>query len=115
MDPTTTATPGRSAAGVDGSAIPDPARPRLARHVRLTFCRTRQKHVLLLPETVVVLNGSGAHVLELCDGRHTVAEIVAELGARYRTVPDDEVRRFLARLVARRCVELASGWELGRG
>lgn len=84
-------------------------RPRLARHVRLTVDRTRQRHVLQLPETVVVLNGSGGDILELCDGQHTVAEIVAELGARYQTVPDDEVRQFLTRLIARRCVELADG------
>jgi pyrroloquinoline quinone biosynthesis protein D len=84
-------------------------RPRLARHVRLSFCRTRQRHILQLPETVVVLHGSGADVLELCDGRRTVAEIVAELGRRYQRVPDDEVQRFLARLVARRCVELDRG------
>jgi pyrroloquinoline quinone biosynthesis protein D len=84
-------------------------RPRLARHVRLTFCPTRQRPILLLPETVVVLNGSGAEIIKLCDGRRTVAEIVTELGARYRTVPDDEVRRFLTRLVARRCVELHNG------
>lgn len=84
-------------------------RPRLARHVRLTFCRTRQRPILLHPETVVVLNDSGAAIVELCDGQRTVAEIVAELGARYRTVPGDEVRRFLARLVARRCVVLADG------
>ena len=90
------------------TAVMDPStRPRLARHVRLSFCRIRQRHILQLPETVVVLNGSGADILERCDGRHTVAEIVAELGARYRTVPDDEVRRFLSRLVARRCVEVA--------
>jgi pyrroloquinoline quinone biosynthesis protein D len=89
-----------------GAVMSGSDRPRLARHVRLTFCRTRQRHILLLPETVVVLNGSGADIIELCDGRRTVAEIVAELGARYQTVPDDEVRRFLSRLVARRCVEL---------
>ena len=82
-------------------------RPRLARHVRLSFCRTRQRHILQLPETVVVLHGSGADILALCDGRRSVTEIVAELGTRYRTVPDDEVRRFLSRLVARRCVEIA--------
>ncbi|MFJ4033807.1 pyrroloquinoline quinone biosynthesis peptide chaperone PqqD [Streptomyces griseoluteus] len=81
----------------------------MAAHVRLTFSRTRQRKVLLHPETVVVLNGSGAAILELCDGRHTVTEIVAELGARYETVPDDEVRQFLARLVARRWVELTDG------
>jgi pyrroloquinoline quinone biosynthesis protein D len=83
--------------------------PRLARHVRLTFDRTRQRHVLLHPETVVVLNDTGADIVELCDGRHTVAEIVASLGARYQSVPDEEVRRFLTRLVVRRCVELGDG------
>ena len=106
----TAATPGRPA-GADGPAVPDLARPRLARHVRLTFCPTRQRHVLLLPETVVVLNGTGADVLQRCDGRRTVAGIVAELGARYGDVPADEVRRFLARLAARRCVELLPGCE----
>ena len=100
MEPTTT----RSAVVVSTSD-----RPRLARHVRLTFSVTRQQHTLQLPETVVVLNGSGADILGLCDGRHTVADIVAELGTRYRTVHDDEVRQFLTRLVARRCVELADG------
>ena len=84
-------------------------RPRLARHVRLTFSPTRQQHLLMQPETVVVLRGSGAQILELCDGRRTVGEIVAELASRYRTVPDDEVRHFLSRLVARRYVELADG------
>jgi pyrroloquinoline quinone biosynthesis protein D len=84
-------------------------RPRLARHVRLSFCRRRQRPILLHPETVVVLNRSGADILELCDGRHTVAEIVAELGTRYQTVPGDEVRQFLTRLVARRCVEITNG------
>jgi pyrroloquinoline quinone biosynthesis protein D len=92
------------AVGVAGSD-----RPRLARHVRLSFCRTRKRPILQLPETVVVLNGSGADILERCDGRHTVAEIVASLGARYETIPDEEVRRFLTRLVARRCVELVHG------
>jgi pyrroloquinoline quinone biosynthesis protein D len=91
---------------------PTTTRPRLARHVRLSFCRTRQRHILQLPETVVVLKGSGAAILELCDGRHTVADIQAELGTRYHQVPDDEVQRFLTRLAARRCGELADG--LGR-
>ena len=107
MDPTPTGTPRTGTIARPGVAGSD--RPRLARHVRLSFCRTRQRPILQLPETVVVLNGSGADILERCDGRHTVAEIVAELGARYRSVPDDEVRQFLTRLVARRCVELADG------
>ena len=83
--------------------------PKLAPHVRLRFDATRNQSVLLGPESVAVLNKTSADILELCDGRHTVAEIVAELGGRYRTVPDDEVRRFLTRLLARRCVELTDG------
>jgi pyrroloquinoline quinone biosynthesis protein D len=93
----------------------DRDRPRLARHVRMTFDRTRQRHILLHPETVVVLNASSAAILDLCDGRRTVSEIVAELGTRYEGVPDNEVRRFLTRLVSRRCVELTAGWEMADG
>ncbi len=72
-------------------------RPRLARHVRLSFDRTRQRHVLLLPETVVVLNATGAAVLGLCDGHRSVDDVVAAL------------REFLARLADRRCVEVHGG------
>lgn len=109
MDPTHTGTTQSSSTTRPGAGVSGLDRPRLAAHVRLTFCRTRQRKVLLHPETVVVLNGSGAAILELCDGRHTVTEIVGELGARYETVPDDDVRQFLARLVARRWVELTDG------
>jgi pyrroloquinoline quinone biosynthesis protein D len=80
-------------------------RPRLARHVRLSFDQARQKPILLLPETVVVLNGTGAAILERCDGRHTVPEIVSSLSESYRNVPSAEVERFLDGLAARRCVE----------
>ena len=79
-------------------------RPRLAPHVRLTLDRARDQHVLLTPESVTVLNGTGAAVLGLCDGSRTVAEIVTELRGRYDRVDDGEVRQFLDRLAARRCV-----------
>jgi pyrroloquinoline quinone biosynthesis protein D len=84
-------------------------RPRLAPHVRLTFDRARRRHVLLTPEAVRVLNGTAAAVLGLCDGERTVAEIVAELNGRFAHVADDEVRRFLAGLAARRCLEVGDG------
>jgi pyrroloquinoline quinone biosynthesis protein D len=84
-------------------------RPRLAPHVRLTFDAARQRHVLLTPEAVSVLNGTGAAILVLCDGKRTVAEIVAELHGRYERVDDDEVRLFLDRLAAKRCVEVSHG------
>lgn len=89
--------------------VSDVDRPRLARHVRLTFDPARERHVLLAPEAVSVLNGTGATVLDLCDGQRTVAEIVTELHGRYDVVVDEEVRLFLARLAARRCVEISHG------
>lgn len=87
----------------------DADRPRLAAHVRLTFDPAREQHVLLTPEAVSLLNGTGATILGLCDGQRTVAEIVAELHGRYDHVAGDEVRHFLARLVAKRCVEVSHG------
>ena len=87
----------------------EPRRPRLAPHVRLTYDRARDRHVLLTPETVTVLNGAGASILGLCDGRRTVAEIVAELRGQYDRVDEDEIRTFLDRLTARRCVQVSHG------
>jgi pyrroloquinoline quinone biosynthesis protein D len=89
--------------------ISDADRPRLASHVRLTFDPARERHVLLAPEAVSVLNGTGATILGLCDGRRTVAEIVTELGGRYHHVAADEVLDFLDRLVAKRHLELGDG------
>jgi pyrroloquinoline quinone biosynthesis protein D len=62
--------------------------------------------VVLAPEGVLVLNQTGATILSLCDGERTVVEIVEELRGKYNRVDGDEVRNFLARLVAKRLVEL---------
>jgi pyrroloquinoline quinone biosynthesis protein D len=64
-------------------------RPELVSHVRMSFDPARDRHVLLGPESVTLLNRTGADVLGLCDGRRTVAEIVAVLHGRYRRVVDD--------------------------
>jgi pyrroloquinoline quinone biosynthesis protein D len=93
--------PTRTASGAD--------RPRLAPHVRLTFDPARERHVLLTPESVTVLNGTAAAVLGLCDGQRTVADIVAALRVRYDRVDGDEVRLLLDRLAARHRVELRRG------
>ena len=104
-----------SAPGASGPTLPSvpcTGRPALARHVRLSFDRARGRHVLLEPETVVVLNPTGADVLGLCDGVRTVAEIAEELTARYdrdAAVIAEEVTAFLAQLVARRRVVIADG------
>ncbi|HEX5295379.1 MAG TPA: pyrroloquinoline quinone biosynthesis peptide chaperone PqqD [Streptosporangiaceae bacterium] len=82
----------------------EPRRPRLAPHVRLTYDRARGRHVLLTPETVTVLNGTGASILGLCDGRRTVADIAAELRGQYDRVDEGEIGMFLDRLAKRRSI-----------
>lgn len=89
--------------------VDDTDRPVLARGVRLTSDPARKRQVLLSPETASVLNATGASILGLCDGERTVAEIVAELRQRYERVAEDEVRRFLGRLVGRRFLEVRRG------
>ena len=90
-------------------SIDDAARPRLAPHVRMRFDDARGQHALLSPETVWVINDTGAAIVELCDGRRTVAEIESELHSRYDQVADGDVRRFLADLVAKHRMEVDHG------
>jgi pyrroloquinoline quinone biosynthesis protein D len=75
----------------------------------MTFDAARGQHALLSPETVWVINGTGAAIVELCDGRRTVAEIQSELQGRYDQVADGDVRRFLADLVAKHGMEINHG------
>ena len=87
-------------------AVSSTNRPHLARQVRMEWDPARKQQVLLAPEGVLILNQTGATILSLCDGERTVFEIVEELRGKYNRVDGDEVRNFLARLVAKRLVEL---------
>ena len=58
-------------------------RPRLVTGARLHYDAVRSEHVLLVPEGIVRLNPSAVAVLELCDGRRDLDEIVGELSQRY--------------------------------
>lgn len=64
-------------------ALTPDARPALWRLARLSFDPVRRRPVLLYPEGAMLLNDTGAAILELCDGQRTVTEIAAQLGARY--------------------------------
>ena len=75
----------------------------------MKFDATRGQHALLSPETVWVINDTGAAIVKLCDGRRTVAEIQSELLSRYEQVADGDVRRFLADLVAKHGMEVNRG------
>ena len=80
-------------------------KPKLRKGVRLTFDKTRDTHVLLFPEGVLVPNATAAAVLSLCDGNSTVDEIATALGERYQGVRAQDVTDVLTRLADRKVVE----------
>lgn len=83
------------------------SRPRLRPGVRLSYDQVRDRHVMMYPEGVLVLNETAADVVRHCDGAATVAEIAAALAGRYRGVRDTDVVDVLTRLVDRRMIEVA--------
>ncbi|HEX3627818.1 MAG TPA: pyrroloquinoline quinone biosynthesis peptide chaperone PqqD [Verrucomicrobiae bacterium] len=89
------------------SAIADTVRPRLADKARLKWDAVRQKHLLLFPEGVLVLNQTAHAVLELCDGNRSVAEVVTILGERYKNdAIDSDVKEILEKLAGKNFVRL---------
>src|SRR5262249_28395563 len=89
------------------------SRPCLAPGVRLHWDDLRLQHVLLVPEGLLVVNATGAAILELCDGAPSIATSNAELSTRYGDVGhvqqeerQQEVVAFLDRLANKRLVVL---------
>ena len=56
--------------------------PRLAAGCRLNDAK-QQPRVLLMPEKALRLNGPSLEIVERCDGRHTVRQIITELQKIY--------------------------------
>jgi len=84
--------------------IPADARPTLAAKVRLRWDRQASRYMLLYPERGLVLNATGADIVQLCTGEHTVGGIVDQLAGKYAREPADverEVQTFLTRLAER--------------
>jgi pyrroloquinoline quinone biosynthesis protein D len=74
------------------------SRPRLAPGCRLSDLN-QQPRTLLMPERALRLNGPSLEIVERCDGRHTIAQIVAELQTIYsRAVPQKVESDILAYL-----------------
>jgi pyrroloquinoline quinone biosynthesis protein D len=57
------------------------SKPRLAPGVRLS--ENQGQRVLLMPERALRLNGPSLEIVERCDGKHSVQQIVAELQQLY--------------------------------
>jgi len=78
--------------------------PTLWRLARLDFDPVRQQHVLLYPEGTVLLNETGAAILQLCDGRRSLAAIAAILEERYKCDVMADVTEYLSQLAERELI-----------
>jgi pyrroloquinoline quinone biosynthesis protein D len=89
------------------TAITDTAKPRLADKARLKWDAVREKHLLLFPEGVLVLNPTAQAVLELCDGERTVPKIVEILTEKYKNdAVAQGVKDILQRLAEKNLVKM---------
>lgn len=83
-------------------------KPHLIRNCRYSST-PQQGDVLLMPEGVIRLKGSGAEIVKLCDGTRTVAEIALELKARFVSQDSGQIERdlmeFLAALKEKRVMD----------
>jgi pyrroloquinoline quinone biosynthesis protein D len=78
--------------------------PKLWRMTRLHFDPVRQRPVLLYPEGAVLLNDTGAAILELCNGSNTVEQIVRILSERYHADVSSDVTEYLSLMAERELI-----------
>ena len=78
--------------------------PVLWRLARLDYDPVRKRPVLLYPEGAVLLNETGAAILQLCNGDHTVGQIVSILTERYHADVSADVTEYLADMADRELV-----------
>jgi pyrroloquinoline quinone biosynthesis protein D len=67
------------------------SRPRLAPGCRLG--QSNQQRVLLMPERALRLNGPSLEIVERCDGKHTVQQIVSDLQRIYSKAAPQKVEQ----------------------
>jgi pyrroloquinoline quinone biosynthesis protein D len=67
------------------AAIGLEARPRVAAHFRLQWEEVQKAWVLLYPEGMVKLNGSGGEIMQRLDGEKTVQTLIDELERAFDT------------------------------
>ena len=71
---------------------PDPSsRPHLALGCRLG--ENQGNRVLLMPERALRLSGPSLEIVTRCDGKHTIAEIVADLQKLYSKAEPQKVEQ----------------------
>ena len=67
------------------------SRPQLAPGIRLG--ENQGQRVLLMPERALRLNGPSLEIVSRCDGKHTVAQLVAELQKLYSKAEPKKVEQ----------------------
>ena len=71
--------------------------PAISNGYRLQFEDAQDTWVLLYPEGMVKLNPTASQILQRCDGKTSVQDIVAQLEAAFETTGlSDDVQGFLA-------------------
>src|ERR1700736_4600423 len=87
------------------------AHPRLALGCRLG--ENNQQRVLLMPERALRLNGPSLEIVERCDGKHTVRQIITELQQIYSKAEPKKVEQdilgYLTLLQKERALDFESG------
>ncbi|MBV4367219.1 pyrroloquinoline quinone biosynthesis peptide chaperone PqqD [Erwinia sp. BNK-24-b] len=70
--------------------------PLFRRGYRLQWEPTQDCHVILYPEGMAKLNDSATFILQLVDGKRTLASLIAELNARFPDAGgvDEDVKAF---------------------
>lgn len=85
-------------------------KPKLAPKTKLRLDPKTGKYVLLYPEKGLLLNPTGAAILKLCDGEHSLSAIVATLAVEFRSEPlalQGEVLAFVLALFDRGLLRVA--------
>jgi pyrroloquinoline quinone biosynthesis protein D len=94
---------------MSGREIADEAVPALPRGVKLRFDQTRNAWVLLAPERVLMPDEIAVEILKRCDGKASVAAIVADLAQAFEAEPAQvraDVEAFLRDLADKRMLTL---------
>ena len=83
------------------------SRPRLAVGCRLSD--NNQQRILQMPERALRLNGPSLEIVQRCDGKHTVQQIVSELQQIYSKAQpqkvEEDILGYLALLQKERALD----------
>jgi pyrroloquinoline quinone biosynthesis protein D len=85
-------------------------KPKLAPKSKLRLDPKTGKYILLYPEKGLLLNPTGAAILQLCDGEHSLSAIIAALAAEFQSDADVlrvEVLAFVQGLLDRGLLQAA--------